>query len=430
VPVTAIPSVYGIEILGGLLAAQRRRTIAFLGDSRINQGIGIASGTSTVVETHGLQHWVPMLLKQDGQLISGTNFGVAGDTTVQVLARVGDVVAARPDICVVLCGTNDRAAGTDYSARRSLQTIRSIVAALRGAGILVCLLAEMPRGNATYSSMRLTGQALLNHYATRDGILAMAEPGVAVVNPWTVLQDTDSATPGDVLAGMTRDGMHQSTPGAYAMSRLVADAIRPWVIEASGRALLPTSNTEVWSAANPAGWINDNPMLTGTGGTKGTGMTGQLADGYSSNIAGGAAGLAVAASKYIDSLGREWQQFVVSGTPAGTAAVDLIRQTGLQARTAEADQLSAVCEVECIGVTNLRSVKVGVRSISGTDSFFTDGDEPTDIAALPADYSGILRSQPITLPSGVTDIQIRLVAYPIASAPVSGIVRVRALGAC
>jgi lysophospholipase L1-like esterase len=418
-----------LAALGAEVSTKTRtlRTIAFLGDSRINQGIATAAGSSTVIEANGLQHWVPALLRQDGRLLSAQNFGVSGETSEQVLARVGDVIAARPDVCVVWCGTNDRASANQFTARRSIRAIRSIVNALTGAGIKVCLVAEIPRGNAAYPAIRLGTEQLANHFAVRDAIIAMDGGNVRVANPWPTTEDP--ATPGDVLTGLTRDGLHQTTLGAYTVALPVVDAIRPWVSEGAGLDVLPKSNAEVWSASNPGGWINDNPMLVGASGTKGAGMTGSLADGYSSNIASLSTGVTVVASKFIDSMGREWQQFDLSGSSTGSGAIDLIRQTGLHTRAAQNDQLQAACEIECIGLQNLRSVKVGVRVVSGSDSWFTDGDEPSDISPLPAAYTGVLLSQPITLPASVTDVQLRFAAYPIANAVVAGTVRVRALAA-
>ncbi|MEY2848302.1 MAG: hypothetical protein RI885_967 [Actinomycetota bacterium] len=85
----------------------QRETIAFVGDS-ITAGGDWAS-------------WFP-----EARTL---NFGVSGDTTDDVLARLDEVIGAKPDEVVLLLGTNDL--GTRQTVEHLVRNIQSICVTLR-----------------------------------------------------------------------------------------------------------------------------------------------------------------------------------------------------------------------------------------------------------------------------------------------------------
>lgn len=78
--------------------------------------------------------------------VNAINAGVGGDTTDDVLARLGDVVAAAPDEIVLLIGTNDL--GTRQSVEHLVRNTESICVNLRRElpGSRMLVQSVMPRG--------------------------------------------------------------------------------------------------------------------------------------------------------------------------------------------------------------------------------------------------------------------------------------------
>jgi acyl-CoA thioesterase I len=103
------------------------RRLAMIGDSMTAGIIGQATpNANNIVQGSPLSYGC---MVSQGRLEWGGQFGVPGETTAQMLARVGQVVAARPDLCVILGGTNDGNMNTIKT------NIPAIVAALLAAGI-------------------------------------------------------------------------------------------------------------------------------------------------------------------------------------------------------------------------------------------------------------------------------------------------------
>src|SRR5690242_670856 len=80
---------------------------AALGDS-------ITRGNSTNAYTGGVNKYLDAdayhnagFLKLGGRIVPVGNWGWDGQTSTEILARVGDVIAAAPDFCFVLAGAND-----------------------------------------------------------------------------------------------------------------------------------------------------------------------------------------------------------------------------------------------------------------------------------------------------------------------------------
>jgi lysophospholipase L1-like esterase len=72
------------------------------------------------------------------------NLGVGGDTTVHLVSRFADVIAARPDVVIAMAGTNDarrhgrsacRMLVPDRETRRNLELLRTLTGEETGAPI-------------------------------------------------------------------------------------------------------------------------------------------------------------------------------------------------------------------------------------------------------------------------------------------------------
>jgi lysophospholipase L1-like esterase len=98
--------------------------VLFLGDS---------------ITAHGdWQTWFPD--------VNTLNFGVGGDTTDDIIARLGAVVEADPDEVILLIGTNDL--GTRQSVEHLVRNVQSILVDLRRQlpGSRMLVQSIMPRG--------------------------------------------------------------------------------------------------------------------------------------------------------------------------------------------------------------------------------------------------------------------------------------------
>ena len=199
-----------------------------------------------------------------GGLFSGYNRGIAGQTSAQIAARVGDVVAMKPDACVVAAGTND----TTYDAS-TIASIRAICTALRAAGIRIILCtirpwtASRPGSGDTQARRDTFGSA-------NAAIRALA------VEFGATLCDLAAAygVPGEFSyadSSLLFDGLHPNAKGAQAGSIALEAAINSIVTSGNW----PVSN--LWSRPN----LLTNPLLTGSGGTAGSGTTGSVPTSWS-----------------------------------------------------------------------------------------------------------------------------------------------------
>uniref|UniRef100_A0AAU6W3I1 GDSL-like lipase/acylhydrolase n=1 Tax=Pseudomonas phage Cygsa01 TaxID=3138529 RepID=A0AAU6W3I1_9VIRU len=397
--------------------------IAIFGDSRTFQCSTAAGGC----ENYGYLFWSLFFARQRCRYDLSDNYGIGGDTTAMMLARIAPVLASQASVVIVLGSTNDRGAAA-LTAQQSINNLTSIRDQLRAAGKVVIFVAEVPRGDTTFTANRLSGTQLAYHAQVRQWILNQAaQPGVYVADPWPYMCDPASAT-GDCKVGYLHDGLHPNTTGAFYLATPIASILN-FLYPAPN--VLPSSNFDQISVDNPLGCVNVNPMMTGTAGTPATGGSGQLADGYTGTQASGANGITRTYSK-VTKNGQEWQQCVLAGTASGTAAaVDIARQISLHAKVIPGKYLEAVADIEWdAGLTNIQSIQLGIAitdPVNGTVTIW-DGDRYTAASVIPnVAASGVLRVPRMLVPAGVTDVRLRLTAYAVDGSTVSGTIRCRAM---
>lgn len=156
-------------------------TIAFVGDS-ITQGGDWAA-------------WFPEM--------NTVNLGVGGDTTDDVLLRLGAIVDAAPDEVVLLIGTNDL--GTRQSVEHLVRNIQSILVELRrdlpGARMLVQSI--LPRGREFAERIQQANIHLRQFAATVRA---------QYLDLWPALAGED----GEVNPAYSDDRLHLNTTGYEA----------------------------------------------------------------------------------------------------------------------------------------------------------------------------------------------------------------------
>lgn len=124
------------------------RRVAALGDSLtryndVNPNIYPSVTDTTAFESVGPLRWLNWISGQAFDLPPERNFGVSGQTTTEILARVGDVIACNPTLVFVLGGANDPAEGIDRQT--TVLNLQSICRQLIAAGAYVVLIGAPPR---------------------------------------------------------------------------------------------------------------------------------------------------------------------------------------------------------------------------------------------------------------------------------------------
>jgi len=403
------------------LRSLSNRNVAFLGDSRTEQDEQL-DATNRNWMAEGYIAWLRFLTRQRFNFRFEDNFGVSGDTTADMLARTPAMLAAT-DACIIVIfgGTNDRGAA-NLTLTQSIANMTAIRDLCLAAGRIVLFMAEMPRGDATFTSAGLAGAQLAYHMGFHVWLLEQQViPGCYVGDVWPSVA-LSSSTTGYLITGVTRDGLHENKLGAYYLASALAaqiNAIFP------PNSLLPASNTEVYSTDNVRGSLVANPMMAGTSGSysapTGGSASGSLADGWTNQV-GSANGMTLVYSKVTRaSDGKVMQRVVVGGTPSvATASADLIRQTPSAANLTVGDVVEGFCDLD-IAAGQSGCLGVSLRLFDVTSSFTCADLSPN--TAYTTDFmpnialSGVLRTPRFTLTS--TNIRFMLATRGVNGTPIS-----------
>lgn len=246
-------------------AAPVNNLVAFLGDSITSSGI-LNDADNIRNTARGMLFWVPTLTRQAFRSDQSLNFGVSGDTTAGALARVQDVIDSGAGTCVVLIGTND--IGGSVSATKA--NLAGIYKALTDANILTIAMPILPRtavGTAAYGWMNTINQWIREQEKNY--------PNLRVIDAAPVFGDPYSLD-NSPRAGFTYDGLHPMGIGARYMAQPVADYLL--TLRQPLERQVFTVTDHYWPTTNEGGYLNKNPMMAGTSGTVGAGVTGQLAN--------------------------------------------------------------------------------------------------------------------------------------------------------
>ena len=128
------------------------------------------------------------------------NFGAAGDTTDDVVARLGDVIAADPEVVAILIGTNDLA------WRRSVEHIVRNVET-----ILVTLRKELPEVRILLQSVLPRGHEFADQIRDINRHLWQFAPTVHA--GWLDLWPAMALEDGELNPSLTEDRLHLNAEG-------------------------------------------------------------------------------------------------------------------------------------------------------------------------------------------------------------------------
>ena len=283
------------------------------------------------------------------------NYGVSGNTTTQMLARIEPALAARAGWVFVQGGVNDLSTAT---ADQIIANLKTICAKFVQTGAMVVLSGITPyTGYAGgYTTILAVNKALREYFSTSPNVI-FVDTYAALVNP------TD--TTGALAAGMSDDALHPSAKGARAYGQAIANAI-------AGRYslvnYLPSSAADSYAIDSTSKQLLTNPLMSGTGGSvSGTGASGTLANGWNGGTDTGTVTSVFAAGQArTDGIGVD-QQITISS--AGSGAIVNMRQTGLASRVAIGDTVYAVGSISLSGCSDLLYVQPSIEvTIDGVTS--------------------------------------------------------------
>jgi len=160
-----------------------------------------------------------------GRFQLALNAGVAGDQTAQMVTRFSaDVLAKKPDICVILAGTNDVSNNVLLDA--SYANMNSMVQTCLNARILPVIVNIPPRRRSVLDAAPPTAGVLgtiYNTWAWNLWLHLYAQKWhLPFIDIFSKLYDPATA---DWKATFSTDGVHPDTPAVKIIAQAVADVL-------------------------------------------------------------------------------------------------------------------------------------------------------------------------------------------------------------
>lgn len=293
-------------------------------------------------------------------VIGGTgNFGVPGEGTAGLLARIGDMTGSSISSFLHQDGANDR--NQSVTPAQTFTNLQTQFAAYAAGGKVLYDQLEGPINTSGCGAGCLFNanqyREILQTNALRKSWAQDTQPSFG--NVWPVVTfdptaaETDPASATGAALPSLRDayGVHATPPSGIIQGQLLADLIRPSLgLNAKGNT---TNQLDVYNATyNPKGFVSANPFMASNGGWNpvATGCSGSPASGWGlqkdSGTATGTCSIAVTANQMVftASLG--------SGTAAQYYAI-YADDTPANLNLTSADSVFAQCDVE---VSNGRKI--------------------------------------------------------------------------
>ncbi len=306
-------------------------------------GTGLNPGTGSVFATYaksdvGWMHYAYSAATLAGKRLTLNNQAIGGDRVSDLKIRLPDIIAAdSSNRAAVLIGINDIQAinGTTITLDTIIANYQDVVDQLIAAGYLVDLCSVWPLG-ATHSDYagKTTYIKQLNGWLRHT---ANSTAGVTYIDQWAAL--IDGSNDYALAINLSTDEIHPAPRGAVLAGAAYYTAI-------SGQ-LQKSSYDMVRSSIDgyditPTGWnLISNPLLTGTGGTAGTGVTGDIPDDWSVSRSAGDS-CVCALSAHSSGIGQDLQ--VTHNRSAATQTFTISQDVTTQCPAGTV--VSAGCEIE------------------------------------------------------------------------------------
>lgn len=408
---TANPAAFGAMRSALGVAAAPVPLFAALGDS-----ITEYNTSGGYYQARGYLTQARALLKNRFDFPVANNFGISGQTTTQMLARIADVIAARPYGCAVMAGINDPRVQVPIAKETTKANLYAIYDALIAAGIVVVACPIMPCADwgAYLSGAGITSarqgvywvNRMIRQYAltARRGTFYVADTDTATMD-WANSLGNPLTTP-----PMTTDSIHPSNIGGETAGGALAAILDPML---PALQLIPRSQALIYDATtNPLGnRLASLGYQVGTAGTAGTGTSGSVTTGMTLARSVGSTLTAVASKRTRATVNGvpnagEIQDIVLGGGTGGATTEQIVYTRDLAAGAstfAIGDTLVLDAEIDVSGLTNVQNVAVFLQDISGSGSPFKWGLQTTGAASdrVRPTSSKVISTPPLLM-TGVT----------------------------
>jgi lysophospholipase L1-like esterase len=375
-----IPARLSDTALRAAFDALRPSTAVFLGNSFTANGVG---SNGDRVE----RGWWVWLQALTGHRLKVANVaGISGQRLDEFTARVAtDVTPYAPGWVFVDGPTNDISQGFDLA---TIQTrFLALLAAVTPARVVAYTVPPNTPNTAAQNQVRDRYNDWLRRLPNSRATAAL---GVRLI----VAEVHDVlATPGaeTLNAAYTYDGTHPNGDGALLLGQAVANAVAP--------ALPGALNSQLSAGADSLNLLgSSSAFINPTSGLAAGWTNGDPTNGVPSIVAS------------TDGIAANWQRMTVA--PAGTSCQLYARPSGW----AVGDTLFAAveCRVSALSPVSgafphyyLRATMLGA---AGTPSVFALANLTTGRTVVPGGVL-TLKTEPITVPAGTTNVQIGLISF-------------------
>jgi len=364
--------------------------VTALGDSRIaaiytNAGQGSYSA-------HSPLNWANAL--SDQRLVVGATFGVSGDRTDQMIARLNSAIATGAGMLYLQGGLNDIAQNyptAGSSGATAFANIRAMADAARQAGMIVVI--EMEVGSNVISTSALCGQ--VNELNARLYEYAERTPGILLHDARPVVLQTDfSATAMSYRTGYTYDGTHVNGRGAYYWAKSLALLLQSVVppraaVRMVGRAEAVGNGRRNY-LANPC-------FVPATGGGANDGTSGTVPSGWSASKSAGATG---AFGNEVDAAGLG-NHVVVAATFAAQGDYVRLYQDVNPASWDVGEVVEGTAKITVSSPVNMAIAHLNVQANVGGSSYDNFALYGLDTVLGPDEgYTATVKTRPFVIPAG------------------------------
>lgn len=355
-------------------------------------------------------------------VIGGTGtFGVAGETSVQCVNRLADIVAAPVDIVFVTIGTNDLTNSVSASTTKS--NLQTIFDTLISAGKFVVFCPDQARSWwSTLSGTQITDARLQLYNVKRwayqyalmvNGKNPNTSKRILICDGEDFWVDATSST-GNPLSLMTSDGLHWSTASAQAMGMRLAQQLEQ-ALGLSGPAMVVSQADSYNATCNPDGALNFGWLMNITPGTPTSPLTGNIAGDFnafrSSATSTGTMAASIESTR-TDGLSGNRQVFnfsLGSGDSAEVYNFGITSSTLSSYAITTGMTIVAECDMWLSNQTNVNNLLLNLTFTNSSTVVMqaTDGDNTTDAYIASGSYMALngdatpmtFRTPPVVVPS-------------------------------
>lgn len=262
----------------------------------------------------GFFNYANSILNQ--RLTEINNFGVGGDHTTHVLARMSEILASPASRANLLIGTND--ARNALSVASYSTNLLNIVTQLLNSGKLVDICTIPPIVASPAVGTIASANQLVLGYNAYIKTLARSDPRIMLHDIYEAITDC-TATTATVLSGMlASDNVHFSPKGAYTAGAVIAANFANRLPVSSGRI---SSMSDCYNVDSTNSQLLTNPLMQGTGGTLSGGATGSVPTNWTVTMTSATSVVASIVSR-ADGIGNDLQGVLTASSSSSRMRFD------------------------------------------------------------------------------------------------------------